>query len=98
MENQKRLTDAEILLNVINAVKLTKMGSLQMQVQVSNEYLQYTRRSNGISDIRKNYPRFLEVSYNFIQTGRRCFKIGSQPYIAKKEHYPMGGPENQNQI
>jgi hypothetical protein len=96
MENQKRLTDAEILLNVINAVKLTKNGfATKCKYKSAMSIYNILEGRNGISDdmAARITQAFPEVSYNFIQTGRGdVLRLGASP-ILPKEHYPMGGPE-----
>jgi hypothetical protein len=56
-----------------------------MQVQVSNEYLQHTRRSNGISGYTARITQDSQkLAIILFKQDGRCFKIGSQPYIAKR--------------
>jgi hypothetical protein len=71
MENQKKLTDAEILIK-LNAVKLTKNGSLyKMQIQVSNEYLHILEGRNGIIDMAARITQAFPVSYKLYSNRTR---------------------------
>jgi hypothetical protein len=73
MENQKKLTDAEILLQIINAVKLTKNGfATRCKYKSAMSIYNILEGRNGISDdmaarITQSFP---EVNYNFILTGK----------------------------
>jgi hypothetical protein len=72
MDPNKRLTDAEILLQIINAVRLTKNGfATKCKYKSAMSIYNVLEGRNGISDdmaarITQTFP---EVNYKFIITG-----------------------------
>ena len=96
MENQKQLSDAEILLSIINAVKLTKNGfATKCKYKSAMSIYNVLEGRNGISDdmaarITQTFP---EVNYNFIVTGKgEVLKLGALP-SQNRTSYPLPNQE-----
>jgi hypothetical protein len=99
MENQKKLTDAEILLNVINAVKLTKNGfATKCKYKSAMSIYNILEGRNGISDdmAARNPSCSQKLAITLFKRTRRCFKLAI--LYCQKNIIQWGGQKDQNQI
>lgn len=87
METDKKKSDALILMDVINALKLTKNGfAMKLKYKSAMSIYNILDEKNGITDdmAARIIQTFPEVDYNFIRTGKGLpLKVGAIPSLQR---------------